>query len=266
MIMRVPDWTTLNAYVDGELDPAAAAAVADVAGRDPAIARQIADLYRLKGASHTAMAEPLGHLGNVLPKRQTSWVAAVAACLLAAVVIGTALWAMLPPGQPPALPANLLAQARTLHADWLAAETRSEANTPPAVLLAALTAFGAVPVMPDLRSTDLNIDLVKVANGPGGRVLQVGYRGDHGCHLSLFAFVDQRLPETAVVVRSGDASAYGWRVGQLGYLLYAVGMDPTRLALIADTVETATRARAPLGFSARQRLAENKLHSATCHA
>ena len=67
-------------------------------------------------------------------------------------------------------------------------------------------------------------------------------------------------------VSTGKQRAYGWRVGDLGYLLFAVGMDPNRLALIADEVEKATRAHAPLDAEARQQLADNKRHSTTCHA
>ena len=266
MTMRPPDWTTLNAYVDGELDASAAAAVADAAGRDAAIASQIAALYKLKGVSHGLAPEPPGDLRTLVPKRRVRWPGAVAACIAAAVVIGAALWMTVPSQRTPALPMDLLTKARTLHAEWLAADARGTANAPPAVLLAALTKFGELPVVPDLRSTELTIDLVSVADGPSGRMLQVGYRGNHGCHLSLFALVDKRMPKAAVLVSAGDERAYGWRVGDLGYLLFAAGMDQDRLALIAANVEQATRAHAPLDAAAQQQLAENKLHSATCHA
>ncbi len=264
--MPAPGWTTLNAYVDGELDAPAAAAVAEAAGRDTEIADQIAALYALRGVSHDVLSDAPPDLSAVIPKRRVIWPAALAACIAAAIMVGTALWTMLPAARAPALPKDLITRARTLHADWLAAEARGTANTPPAVLLAALNTFGAVPVVPDLRSTELAIDLVKVAEGPEGRMLQVGYRGHHGCHLSLFAFVDRRMPKAVVRVDDGDARAYSWRVGDLGYLLFAVGMDQSRLALIADTVEQATRTHAPLGAEARQQLAQNKQHSTTCHA
>ncbi len=264
--MPAPDWTTLNAYVDGELDATAAAEVADAAGRDTGTADQIAALYMLKGVGHGAAPEAPADLKSLVPKRRVLWPAAMAACVAAVMLIGTALWVMLPSARAPALPKDMLARARTLHAEWLAADAHGTANAPPAVLLTALTAFGEVPVVPDLRSTELEIDLVTVAQGPDGRMLQVGYRGNHGCHLSLFAFLDKRMPKAVVRVDAGKERAYGWRVGELGYLLFAVGMDRNRLALIADKVEQATRAHAPLGAAARQQLAENKRHSTTCHA
>ena len=266
MTMLAPDWTSLNAYVDGELDAAAAAAVADAAGSDGPIANQIAALYKLKGVSHGAAAEAPDDLKALMPRRRVLWPTALAACIAAAVLVGAALWTGAANLRAPALPSDLLATARGLHDAWIAADARGRANTPPAVLLTALTAFGAFPVIPDLTSTELDIDLVKVAEGPDGRMLQVGYRGNHGCHLSLFAFVDGHLPTAAVRVETGAERAYGWRVGDLGYLLFAVGMDRNRLALIAETVETATRIHAPLDAAAKQQLAANKRHSATCHA
>ncbi len=264
--MHRPDWTTLNAYVDGELDAAAAADVADAAGSDSATANQIAALYKLKGVSHGAAAEAPADLKALMPKRRTVWPSAMAACIAATILVGTALWMLVPSARAPTLSRDLLTKARTLHGNWLAAEARGMADTPPAVLLTALTTFSQVPVIPDLRSTELEIDLVKVAEGPDGRMLQVGYRGNHGCHLSLFAFVDDHMPKTAVRVDAGNERAYGWRVGDLGYLLFAVGMDESRLALIAEEVEKATRVRAPLDAAAKQQLAENKRHSSSCQA
>ena len=232
----------------------------------PATASEIATLYKLKGVSHGAAPEPPVDLRALLPQQRRIWPGAMAACVAAAILIGTAVWMPVPTARAPALPPDLLAEARTLHGAWLAAEARGMADTPPAVLLAALTTFGRMPVIPDLTSTALDIDLVKVAEGPDGRMLQVGYRGNHGCHLSLFAFVDRHMPEAAVRVAAGNDRAYGWRVGDLGYLLFAVGMDEGRLALIAEKVEAATRVHAPLDAAAQAQLAENKRHSATCQA
>ena len=264
--MTMPDWKTLNAYVDGELDPAAAAAVADAAGADAAVADEIALLYRLKGITHALAPEAPADLADLVPKRRRIWPAALAACIAAAMVAGTALWVALATVRTPALPSDLLVTARDLHDKWLAADAHGPTNVPPAVLLTALTRFGQTPVVPDLESTALAIGLVTVAHGPDGPVLQVGYRGHHGCHLSLFVFPDARLPRTAALAATGKERAYGWRVHDLGYLLFAVGMDQTRLALIAEKVEQATRARAPLDAAARQQLAENKRASVTCHA
>ncbi len=266
MTMRMPDWTTLNAYVDGELDAAAAAAVADAAGRDRAIADQIAALYKLRGVARQAAPEAPPDLADLMPARRRISPAALAASLAAAVLVGVALWMALASMRAPVLPSDLLATAQSLHDKWLSTDAHGPADAPPTVLLAALTRFGQVPVVPDLESSELSIALVTVAGGPDGRVLQVGYRGNHGCHLSMFVFADSRMPRSRASIAIGAERAYGWRVGDLGYLLFAIGMDENRLALIANTVEQATRAHAPLDAAARQQLAANKRLSATCHA
>ncbi len=262
--MPAPDWTTLNAYVDGELEPRAAAAVADAAGRDAGVADQIALLYQLKGMTHGAGPEVPLELAGLMPKRRRVWRAAIAAAV--ALVVATAVILSLSMTHPPGLSPELLATARALHADWLTADAANPAETPPVVLLSALSQFGQVPFVPDLESTELAVGLVTVADGPEGHVLQIGYRGNHGCHLSLFVFADNTLPKAAIRVAAGAERAYGWRVGDLGYLLFARGMDESRLALIAEKVEQATSAHTPLDSNAREQLAENKRASASCHA
>ena len=64
----------------------------------------------------------------------------------------------------------------------------------------------------------------------------------------------------------GLEQAYGWQVDQLGYLLFAVGMDRARLAFIAREVEVATRSGIPFDDQTRQALAESKAKSASCVA
>jgi len=265
--MRTPSWSTLSAYVDGELDADAAVAVADAAGGDDgSTAQKIALLYQLKGVSHAAAPTPSNDLGDLLPKRRPRWRATIAAAAVALLLVGSATWVSLSAMRAPTLPSDILSTARMLHSQWLSLDEEKASAAEPVVLLAALSEFGQAPVVPDLESTELAISLVTVADGPKGRVLQVGYRGHHGCHLSLFVFANNELPKATVEVENGLDDAYGWRVDSLGYLLFAKGMDQTRLALIADKVEEATRARAPLDGQARQQLAENKRHSASCHA
>jgi len=265
--MRRPAWSTLSAYVDGELDADAAAEVADAAGSDDgATTEEIALLYQLKSVSHASAPEPPRDLAALLPERRPRRAAAFAAAAVALLLIGSAAWVSLTATHAPTLPTDVLATARALHDQWLSVDEAKPAAAEPVVLLAALSEFGHAPVVPDLESTELAVGLVTVADGPRGLVLQVGYRGHHGCHLSLFVFANRELPSATVEVENGPEHAYGWRVDSLGYLLFAEGMDQTRLALIADKVEEATRAHAPLNNLAREQLAENKRHSASCHA
>jgi len=270
MTRERPDWPTLNAYVDGELDARTAGAVAEAAGSDSAVADQIACLYQLKGVMPAVPPPAPADLGEFLPKQRRRPVAGMIAAAAAAVVlvIGVALFQALSPGpdQSARLPEPAVAAARTLHMDWLATDNGPNAGAPPSLVLAAMSQFSQPPVIPDLTSSKLTIERVTVTDQPEGHVLQVGYRGNHGCHLSLFIFANGTLPSRMVQEVSGTERAYGWQVADLGYMLFAVGMDNARYDLIARKVEEATRSGTSFDEKTRQALAESKVKSASCTA
>ncbi len=268
--LSAPTWRTLSAYVDGELDASGAAAVADAAGTEPGVAAQIGLLFQLKGATHAALMPPpvdLDVAGLLRRKRRSRTLlpkAAAAAIVLLVITAGVG-WLSLRP-QHSTLPPDLLVTARTLHTDWLNAEAAGNAADPPATLIAALARFRQLPVIPDLESAKLTIERVSLAERPGGQVLQVGYEGTHGCHLSLFVFADAAMPSTLIQLDIGNERAYGWQVGNLGYMLFAKGMDGQRLDLIAHKVEQGTRTHAPFDGRTRQALEDSKRQSASCAA
>lgn len=264
-----PDWQTLNAYVDGELDATTAAAVAEAAGDDAAVAEQIATLYQLKGVSHNVAPEAPADLMDLMPPvpastRRTPVSIAAAVAMLAIAL--ASIWVSFERDSEQTIPAELLARAGSLHAQWLQSDVDAKMDTQPTVLLAALSGFGKVPFVPDLSSTTLSISRVTVDDSPDGQILHVGYRGTHGCHLSLFVFEGDAIPSTSQEAVQGSDLARGWRVNDLGYLLYARGMDRSRFQLISSTVEDATRKNTPLDNAAREQLAANKLHSRSCQA
>lgn len=263
MTGRSPDWSTLNAYVDGQLDPRAAAAVADSAGRDPAVAEDIATLYRLKGTAQDVFPAPPPDFSPEVPpvRRRLPVVWIAVASLAAAAVVAIALF--LPKVSPSVLPADALSTARDLHADWLVAEP-GDAEEASLTLMEALGHFRQVPVIPDLESARLTITRVRLSEPAGKPVLQVGYRGVHDCHLSLFVFTSAGMPETMVRVDVGPERAYGWRVSDLDYLLFARGMDKRMLDLIAHKVEEETRTRTPFDQGTRNLLAARKSQSSSC--
>jgi len=269
MTRERPDWPTLNAYVDGELDARQASAVAEAAGSDAAVAEQIACLYRLKGVMPAVPPAAPADLRDHLPKPRRRPVAGIlAAAAVVILVVGVALIQALgaTPEDSTRLPGPALAAARTLHLDWLATDSGPNAGAPPSLVLAAMSQFNRPPVIPDLTSSKLTIERVTVTDQPDGQVLQVGYRGNHGCHLSLFIFANGTLPSRLVREDRGTERAYGWEVADLGYLLFAVGMDSARYDLIARKVEEATRSGTPFDDKTRQALAESKAKSASCVA
>ena len=266
MTRAAPTWETLNAYVDGALASGEAAAVAEAAGNDPRIADQIACLYRLKGVTPEALPAAPDDLRDLIRERpRRSYRGLVAAAVLAVVAIGAA-WLWMPAKPMTGLPDAAIVAARDLHDDWLANDSGALSEAPPSVVMAALSQFRRVPVIPDLSSAKLTIERVTVSGQADEHLLQIGYRGNHGCHLSLFVFAGGGLPEEMEQVRFGLEEAYGWQVDELGYLLFAKGMDRGRLAFIAREVEEATRSGVPFDERARQALAENKAKSASCVA
>jgi len=267
MSVERPDWTTLNAYVDGELSSGEAAAVARAAGADANVAEQIAVLYKLKGGVLEALPPAPDDLAALLsppaaPRRTGRLgVGLAAACLVCALALG-GLWAA---RETVTADTGLLDRARILHAEWLAADTRGDAMPTPAVF-DMLSSFGRLPIVPDLTSTGLDIVKVSVVDGTAQKLLHVAYRGHHGCHLSLFVASDTTLPGSPVSPDAGLELVHSWQAGELSYMLYALGMDQRRFDLISQKVERATRDAAPLDALDRQQLAANSLGAAPCHA
>lgn len=266
--MTTPGWKTLNAYVDGELSPQEAAEVACAAGANPRIADQIALLYHAKSGAHAAMPPAPDDLSSLIPSvplLRLGWrrSAAVAAGLAFACVLGVSMWwATLT--QAPETGSPVFASARALHQRWLQNDVTGQVETTP-VVLAALTRFGHLPVVPDLESTGLEIATVGVFDEqPDVPMLQIGYRGHHGCHLSLFVVADGLLPGPTDLGATGREQTSAWQVGKLGYLLFANGMDQSRFDLIAEKVERATRTSTPLSVQDRQQLAANHQASTRC--
>jgi len=265
---RHVDWTRLNAYVDGELPPQDAADIAVAAEVDAAVAHQIAALHALKADASLALPPAPEDLLGGLPLaparigRRMKTAAAVAAVI--AVVGVPAILMNAPAPMSQARETDLAASARQLHTSWLAHD-ETRAAIPTSVVLDRLTEFGRLPVLPDLEATGLSLALVDVVRSADGPLLQIGYRGQHGCHLSLFVAESWSL--VAVPVTDGaQERAYAWDAGDLAYLLLANGMDPSRFDLIAAKVEGATRTRTPLDDADRVALAENKRVSAHCSA
>jgi len=256
-----PDWTELNAYVDGELDGEAAARVAAAVAGDGRLARQVARLARLKSAVQ-ASGEPAPGplLPSVRPRRRSG----LAASFLLLALLGGALAVGLQrdSGSTAGTAPDALARAEVLHADWLSEPPRTE---PPeaGLLLASLQRFGLPVQIPDLSDTRLRVAHVALV-GEEGEVLHVGYHGTRGCRVSLLALRDRELPERLRLLPRPGGLAYLWRAGPVSYVLLADGMDPKRMEVIAGAIEQATRRLVPMPAETRTALAESRAHSQPC--
>ncbi len=231
------DWKTLNAYVDGELSPAAMAQVAEALTRDPELARQMADLRRLKSAIFK------GRPGTCPPIRlqppRPRWRMRIAAAFLFLALAG---------GLAPALfeaeRGYRLQQAMAAHAAWSDQDPAMVRDRPAILLKSSLLQLRLDAYIPDLSPAGLRYDGIRRI-GDGG--LHVGYRGTHGCRVSLVVFPGTRKLSTRLSsFTAGDGRAYGWQVRGNTFYLLAPQMDPQRLHRMAEVVHRMTRAYTPM--------------------
>jgi len=257
------DFETLNAYVDGELDLARRAEIADAIAREPHLARQVAALSRLKSEVSGSVETPdLGiDLPDRRPRRRTLAIAAgivVAFAAAGAIFVTTVSDAE-------------LAWAVNAHESWAGQPDGRLAEPRGEVALAALSRVGASAYVPELTAAKLRIaHVARVAGPAGGDAVLVGYRGTRGCKISLLV-----APDTADAARSSpapepfDAGAlhgYRWRAGGFAYVILADGMAKARFSLIAMSVYRASLERSPLDPETRMALARSRAESPPCMA
>lgn len=248
----------LNAYVDGELTPDQAAAVAAAVAADPALADEVARLTQLKWTLQSGMENAPAGLLPPPPRRR--WRPLLAACLGVLLFLGAG-WAVLQPPSGVSHTPEVLLTAVRLHARW--ASEAPELRSPEAGrLLAAVHDFGHPLLLPDLSDNQLQVARV-VLSGEDD-ILHIGYRGTRGCQVSLFAFRDARLPAELRQVSHDQDAAYLWRVGPVGYALLADGMSSERLRIVARAVEEATRSGSRLSPETRTALADSRARSEPC--
>ncbi|MFQ5775561.1 MAG: hypothetical protein ACE5GS_13655 [Kiloniellaceae bacterium] len=249
---------TLNAYVDGELDAAAAAEVARAVADDPALARQVAALSRLRSAVAEGVEAP--PLSVPTPQSRGRGIAIAAGIALALFVAGSLLVSGFnrKPG------ADWRARAWQLHQGWSLEEAARQTGSS---LLVAGSAEG-VPgtYVPDLSAARLSIVHVAVKPFPRGRrALLVGYRGTRGCKISLIAFPSpDAMGETLTPLRKGKNEAYAWQAGGLGYVIMSEGMDSTRFRLLAESVRHTSRQHLPFDKETQMVLRKSRDESEPC--
>ena len=251
----------LNTYVDGELDTAAAAEVARAVAEDPALAREVAALSRLRSAvAESIEAPPLSVPASPsTPGRRTAIAAGISFALF---VAGSVLVFNLDrnPG------ADWLARAWQLHRGWSIEDVSAQIR--PGLLLAQYAEAVPGAYVPDLSASRLTLVHAAVAPFTGKRrALLAGYRGTRGCKISLLVFRSLgALGETLRPFRDGNNEAYGWRAGPMGYVIMSDGMDTGRFRLLAESVRHTSRQHVPFDEETRIALRQSRDQSAPCIA
>ena len=249
-------WQQVNAYVDGELDPAMAADVAAAVANDRALAGAVAAISRLKAAAAEGLETPA--ISLEMPRRPWRRIA-----LAASVVLGIGLVAAVSLQRGEDGPGSL-ARLGERHASWAAAESPDTGDSLAGVTLAGLAQLGFAAEIPDLSEAGLLLAQVSVVGGrdaDGG--LQVRYLGSRGCRVSLF--VERASGEGAVGRRDvGSVYAASWLVRDLRYTLMASGMHEPRFGTIAAAAEAATRRDRPTVDTLREALRSQREQSPPC--
>ena len=251
----------LNTYVDGELDAAAAAEVARAVAEDPALAREVAALSRLRSAvAESIEAPPLSVPAS--PSTTGRRIAIAASITFTLFVAGSVLVLNLDRNSG----ADWLARAWQLHRGWSIEGVK--AQTRPSLLFARYAEAVPGAYVPDLSASRLSLIHAAVVPFPGKRrALLAGYRGTRGCKISLLVFPSLgALGEALSPFRDGKNEAYGWRAGALGYFIMSDGMDSGRFRLLAESVRHTSRQHVPFDEETRIALRESRDKSAPCVA
>jgi hypothetical protein len=240
---RDETWAALNAYVDGELPPADAAAIAEAIARDRALAARAALLTSLKatvGECHETINVKQALTRYHRGRRRLAWAAAL---LIGAFLIS--LFMIVDSRSPGG--SSLLA-ARAVHEQWVKAGPGIPSPSAGERLKTSLRELGLDAYVPDLSAAKLRFAYLRRVPMTTGKGLHIGYLGSNGCMVSLVVAPDAGdLEETLVLYDSARGPAYGWRVADYGYFLMGDRMAPARLSVIAEILLTATRERAVIG-------------------
>lgn len=257
---------TLSAYVDGELDTADCARVAEAIADDAELARQVMILSRLKSAVADAVDEQSVTLPpkSVLPTSfpRTARRVAFAVFALASVGLGAFYLQWLPWRS--AAPEAMLAAA---HTSWLSESDiahTGELLNPVRASAALMSAY-----IPNLTASSLEIVHVGLSPFTEQDRLVVGYKGNRGCRVTLIVHEAVREKNDDLTEKPHFQTHDGkllarWRVGALDYSMVSTGMSRTRFDLIIGSVADATVRHAPFNTETRMALMESRAHSKPC--
>jgi anti-sigma factor RsiW len=222
----------LSAYVDGELDAANAARVADAAASNPALATAIARLQGLRASVAAGIPEfvhlPTASVRQAKVRWRRLHRIAIAASVAILLLGGLAVFINQSGEQTPRL-AKELAPAVAIHDRWLE-------SSQPAM---PLEAVAAVPLDRLLAATGLRLVLKdRTELDDGIEAVHSRFVGERGCRLSFFESVASRSadPERMDIGHDGALRLARWTDGRLAFVVVARDMDPVRFATIAGAL------------------------------
>jgi len=251
----------LNAYVDGELDKAAAAEAARAVADSPRLARQVATLSRLRSAlAESVDAPPMSVAVSPPAGRAKTAIAASIAFLM--FVTGSVLVST----YDRSLKADLLKHAWQIHNGWSIDSPTPQA--PSGIVHAEYAKTIPEAYIPDLSAARLSLIHVEERPFSGNRkAFLAGYRGTRGCKISLTVFpAPLSIGEEISAVRDGKNEGYVWRSGPLGYVIMSAGMDSARFRILAISVRQTSRLHLPFDKKTRTALRTSRDNSAPCLA
>ena len=234
MTLSDKDWEQLSAYADGELDPAARAALEDRLAREPALADALEQLDGLKSSLAELRPAPGRVAATPVSPPARRWGRILVPAALAA---GLALFIL-----PLTLPDDgEWKSAVAWHEDFAAREVALDSTT--GILPASLNADMEAKA-PDLTPSGLQLVAVETAGVGDKRHLAAHYRGLRGCRLTLHA---TDLGDDPAADVPGHFMLHRWQTGGLRYTLLARGMDQARFEAIARFSEHRTRSQGGAG-------------------
>lgn len=258
------EFETLNAYVDGELDAARAADVALAVAGDPALARQVAILSRMRSVLIETVEKPDINLGISKRSENRYRRPLIAACIALLMFAASAL-AVTGFYNQGSAPQWFVAVADA-HNNWPEEKRAIDDLAKPAGLPGPGIFNGAF--IPELEAAKLYISHIAESVGPAGaKLITVRYRGTRGCRITLYISTDVlAFPPEKTLFKQERQQAYAWRSGKYGYGVIAEGMDISRYQLIVETMYQAIKRYQPIDPETRVALGESRRRSVPCLA
>lgn len=227
--MTKDEFELLNAYIDGELDPEMAAELTRRIASDDTLARRVAKLFEMKHAVASLRSEVVR--ASATGRRPHPWsAAALAACIAVLVSLAGFFAARLLPANNTDAQHTIVADALLKHDSWVNG-TRGDIIRP------VSAAFFA----PRLNEAGLFLasaqDDVLIGRH---HATWAGFVGEHGCHLSLFAWRSDDGPAPLELRITGHTDTASWSARKEQFLMVARDMNKARFAMISRAVSALT--------------------------